>query len=123
MPVVFFVLPAAVAAAISFALTPLARRLALRIGAVDQPGPRKLHVHPTPRLGGLAFVASVFIVTWLGRAFGVPGLQAIDSNLLKGLAFGVLPILFVSIWDDIRPLRGLPRFLAPFAGAASAPNF
>ena len=36
------------------ALVPLARRLATRFLIVDQPGHRKVHARPTPRLGGLA---------------------------------------------------------------------
>ncbi len=120
MPIILFVLPAFVAAGISFALTPLARRLALRVGAVDQPGPRKMHVQPTPRLGGLAVVAAVFIVAGLTQTIGLPGLHTIDASLLRGLALGVLPILVISICDDIRPMPVLPRFLAQFAGATIA---
>ncbi len=120
MPIIFFVLPAILAAAISFSLTPFARRLALRVGAVDQPGPRKMHAQPTPRLGGLAVVASVFLVTLLVQAVNNPGIHKIEPRLLTGLALGVLPVLVVSIRDDIRPLRVFPRFLAQFAGAGIA---
>ena len=120
MPIVFFLLPALLATALSFVLTPLARRLALRVGAVDQPGPRKMHLHPTPRLGGLAVVASACVVAALVQFVNNPGLHKFDPRLLTGLALGVLPVLFVSIWDDIRPLRVLPRFLAQFAGAGVA---
>ena len=38
----------------TFALTPLARRLALRVDAVDYPSKRRINTRPTPRLGGLA---------------------------------------------------------------------
>src|SRR5882724_7282879 len=120
MPIVFFLLPAILAAALSFGLTPLARRFALRVGAVDQPGPRKMHVRPTPRMGGLAVVASAFLVTALVQSVNNPAIHKIDPGLLRGLALGVLPVLAVSIWDDIRPLRVLPRFVAQFAGAGIA---
>jgi len=50
--------------AISFALTPLVRRLAIKCGVIDQPGGRRVHERPTPRWGGIAiyigFVVSVF---------------------------------------------------------------
>ncbi|MGH9443119.1 MAG: glycosyltransferase family 4 protein, partial [Thermoanaerobaculia bacterium] len=123
MPVVFFLLPAILAAAISFSLTPLVRRIALRVGAVDEPGPRKVHARPTPRLGGLAVVASAIVVAALVQSVHNPGIHKIDPSLLAGLAFGVLPVLLISIWDDIRPLRVLPRFIAQFAGAAVALHF
>jgi len=48
MTLLLFILPALLAAAIAYALTPAARRLALAIGAVDEPGPRKIHSVPTP---------------------------------------------------------------------------
>ena len=54
MTVIFFALSAVAAAVLSCALTPATRRLALAVGAIDHPGPRKVHEHPTPRLGGLA---------------------------------------------------------------------
>src|SRR5258706_14111681 len=38
----------------SMMLTVPVRALALRVGMVDLPGPRKVHVHPIPLLGGLA---------------------------------------------------------------------
>ncbi len=50
----------------SFALTcvlvPLARRIALRFEVLDQPGARKVHSSPKPRLGGLAIYGSVIVV-------------------------------------------------------------
>ena len=48
-----------VAAAVTYLLTPLARRLAIRIGAMAEPRDRDVHAIPTPRLGGLAMYAGV----------------------------------------------------------------
>ncbi len=58
-----------VALATSLALTPLARSLALRLGAVDRPdGKRKLQKEPVPRWGGvavyLALVSGLIGVQW-----------------------------------------------------------
>jgi UDP-GlcNAc:undecaprenyl-phosphate GlcNAc-1-phosphate transferase len=58
-----------VALATSLALTPLARWLALRLGAVDRPdGKRKLQKEPVPRWGGVAvyvaLVAALVGVQW-----------------------------------------------------------
>ncbi len=58
-----------VALATSLALTPLARWLALRLGAVDRPdGKRKLQKEPVPRWGGvavyLALLAALVGVQW-----------------------------------------------------------
>ena len=41
-------------------------------------------------------------------------------HLLLGLALGVLPIVCVSIRDDIKPMRPAPKFIAHLAGASAA---
>ncbi len=51
----------ALAALASFALTPLAIRLARRTGFLDRPFGYKGHASPTPYLGGLALAASVVV--------------------------------------------------------------
>ncbi|MCA1711441.1 MAG: undecaprenyl/decaprenyl-phosphate alpha-N-acetylglucosaminyl 1-phosphate transferase [Actinobacteria bacterium] len=48
-----------VAAAITYLLTPLARRFAIRVGAMAEPRDRDVHAIPTPRLGGLAMYGGV----------------------------------------------------------------
>ena len=70
MNFLLFLLPGMFAALLSYGLAPFAATLAARVGAMDQPGPRKIHDRPIARLGGVAVVASVFIVAalawWLG---------------------------------------------------------
>ncbi len=57
----------AVALIASLSLTVPVRQLALHLGMVDQPGPRKVHLAPIPMLGGLAiylgFVLALLITT------------------------------------------------------------
>lgn len=120
MTLFLFLLPALTAAALSFALTPVARRLAFRVGAVDEPGPRKIHEKPIPRLGGLAVVASIALVLGAMCAFSLPGRQSLPMDICAGLGLGVLPILLVSAWDDIHSLPAFPRLAAQFLGAAIA---
>ncbi len=52
---------AAVAALVVVSLTPLAVRLAYRIGAVDEPRARGLSDSPMPRLGGVAIFTGVLV--------------------------------------------------------------
>jgi len=54
-----------VATAVAAALTPLAARLARRLGAVDHPRERGLSQRPTPLLGGLAILAAVLVAGWI----------------------------------------------------------
>jgi UDP-GlcNAc:undecaprenyl-phosphate/decaprenyl-phosphate GlcNAc-1-phosphate transferase len=59
------VLCALVAAALVLLATPPAARLARRLGAVAQPGPRRIHREPMPLLGGLALLAGFLLpVAW-----------------------------------------------------------
>ena len=51
----------AVALIASLGLTVPVRQLALRVGMVDHPGPRKVHLEPIPLLGGLAIYCGVLV--------------------------------------------------------------
>jgi UDP-GlcNAc:undecaprenyl-phosphate GlcNAc-1-phosphate transferase len=49
--------------------TPIARRIALRIGVVDAPSQRKIHSAPVPLLGGAAiYLACVGALILFGNA-------------------------------------------------------
>jgi UDP-GlcNAc:undecaprenyl-phosphate/decaprenyl-phosphate GlcNAc-1-phosphate transferase len=72
------------------------RALALRVGMVDLPGPRKVHLTPIPLLGGLAMYAAVVIAVLF--AFSGPARAQIFGILL-----GATIVAVVGILDD----RGL----------------
>lgn len=80
------------ALAITFALTPLVRRLAIKIGAVDRPDARKVHHGLIPRLGGLAIYAGC-----LGSIALTVGFE--DRQML-GLACGATFLIIVGVLDD-----------------------
>jgi UDP-GlcNAc:undecaprenyl-phosphate GlcNAc-1-phosphate transferase len=105
------------AAALAFGFTPLVARLAVVVGAIDMPGHRKIHDRPIPRLGGLAVVASI-AVTWAGTVF-MTG-RSIPTDLALGVGLGVLPILAISIADDIRPIKASWKLLAHILGSGIA---
>jgi UDP-GlcNAc:undecaprenyl-phosphate GlcNAc-1-phosphate transferase len=118
----WYTLPALVAAGVAFALTPLVARLALRIGAIDMPGDRKVHTAPIPRLGGLAVVASIALVL-LGSGWLSGGRWRLASDLTPGLGLGVLPVLVVSLLDDIRSVGARKKLLVHMLGAVIAVGF
>jgi UDP-GlcNAc:undecaprenyl-phosphate GlcNAc-1-phosphate transferase len=80
--------------------TPMARRLALRLGVIDRPNARKLHVNPIPLLGGVA-IYGAFIAALLlfGNRFR---LQELLSILV-----GASLMSFLGLWDDRRSLSPL----------------
>ena len=61
-----YLLTAVVAAAVTYLLTPVARRIALRWGAMTQVRDRDVHAIPTPRLGGVAMLGG-FAAALAGR--------------------------------------------------------
>jgi UDP-GlcNAc:undecaprenyl-phosphate GlcNAc-1-phosphate transferase len=92
-------------------LTPIMRRLALKIELVDRPNQaHKTHVRPVPYLGGLAIVIGVVTVT-----FGSLILTNSSLQILFLAATILLPALIMSVIgliDDMRQLPPFPRFLA-----------
>lgn len=70
------------ALAISFVGTALLRKLAPRLGLVDQPGARKLHARPTPLGGGLAIWIAVVLplgcLQWLVSQWQQQGSAALE---------------------------------------------
>src|SRR5260370_39668622 len=80
----------------SLALVIPVRALALRVGMVDLPGPRKVHLTPIPLLGGLAMYAAVVIAVLV--AFNGPARAQI-----VGILIGATLVAGVGILDD----RGL----------------
>ena len=93
----------AVALAASLAGTPVARRLAHRWGVLDQPSHRKVHLRPTPLLGGLAvyvgFWVSVLSVSRLEVAAPEVFLPAITREL-AAIFVATLTLMLVGFADD-----------------------
>jgi UDP-GlcNAc:undecaprenyl-phosphate GlcNAc-1-phosphate transferase len=77
----------------SLLLTVPVRALALRVGMVDLPGPRKVHLQPIPLLGGLAIYAGVVLGVLL--LFNGPARAQIE-----GILTGATLIAAVGILDD-----------------------
>jgi len=77
----------------SVALTVPVRALALRVGMVDLPGPRKVHLQPIPLLGGLAMYGAVVIAA----LFSTSGPA---RNQVFGILAGATLVALVGILDD-----------------------
>lgn len=101
---------AALALAIALVLTPCLRRFARRVGFVDAPAARKLHVEPTPLLGGVAIAAAV-VAASLGVA--MDGGQLPLASVLA-VASG---LALVGLVDDRRPLPWWAKLAAQCVAA------
>ena len=89
------------AALISFAFTPIAKRVAHRLGAIDVPkDERRIHTKPIPRMGGLAIYISFVSVALIFSEFNF---QVI------GIILGGTLLLISGMIDDIKPLKPLQK--------------
>lgn len=106
------ILSVALAVVISFAATPMVKRMAYKVGAIDVPKDnRRMHKVPIPRLGGLAiYLAFLFTVL----VFGEIGRQT------QGILLGTVMIVVLGVLDDSMTLKALPKFLVQIAAAGVA---
>jgi UDP-GlcNAc:undecaprenyl-phosphate GlcNAc-1-phosphate transferase len=93
------------------ALTPVMRKIAIATDVVDRPNSsHKSHKRPVPYLGGVAIIIGIITVSYSASFF-----SQFTSNTFW-LATSVLgPALLlglIGLWDDIRNLPPLPRFIA-----------
>ncbi|WP_287154873.1 MraY family glycosyltransferase [Candidatus Solincola tengchongensis] len=94
-------------------LTPVARKWAVKLGAVDMPHDRKVHENPTPTLGGLAILLAVVFSTLAGKVLVrvFPSLarpvgmsDALSSYQLLGIIIASSLIAVLGAVDDMRRL-------------------
>ena len=90
------------------ALTPLMVHLSHQWGLVDLPSDRKIHVHPTPRLGGAA--------VYLGFLGSVLMNSILPDWMIATLAAGSL-LLIVGIIDDVWELPASSKLVAQLVAA------
>src|SRR5208283_5878704 len=82
-----------IALSASLVLTVPVRALAIRVGMVDLPGPRKVHLKPIPLLGGLAMYAAVMLAV----LFAFDGPARAQS---LGIVTGATLVAVVGFLDD-----------------------
>lgn len=91
-----------VAAATTFAVTPIVRWIAPKIGGLDAPDPGRVHTEPTPTLGGVAmyvgFVAAL-VTAWRLDAFGE--VFSTDNSEPIGVFIGATLMFGVGLLDDL----------------------
>jgi UDP-GlcNAc:undecaprenyl-phosphate/decaprenyl-phosphate GlcNAc-1-phosphate transferase len=105
---------------ITTTVTPVVRRWATHLGAVDQPGGRRVHVHATPRLGGLAVILGFFLPLGLFALIHTDAMTGFlqQSRLVLGLVLGSAVVGIVGAVDDVRGLGPWVKLLAQaFAGS------
>lgn len=95
---------------IAFCITPIIKKLAFKVKAVDIPkNPRKIHKKPIPLLGGLAIFIAFGLVLILK-----PYSLSINE---RGILIGALIIVIGGIIDDMRELKPWQKLAFQVMGA------
>lgn len=93
----------------SILLTPVVKKLAYRVGAVDRPNYRKVHAHIMPRLGGLA----IFLAFLIGVLVYRPENPAIIPIIIASFV-----IIIIGVLDDMLEISAKAKFLGQTVAAA-----
>ena len=92
-------------------LTPVMRKIAIATDVVDRPNSsHKSHKKPVPYLGGVAIIIGVILVSYstsLISKFTSGTFWLATSVLGPALVLGL-----IGLWDDLKNLKPLPRFIA-----------
>ncbi|HET9944640.1 MAG TPA: MraY family glycosyltransferase [Actinomycetes bacterium] len=130
-----YLLTAVVSAAVTYLLTPVARRIALRWGAMTQVRDRDVHAIPTPRLGGVAMMGGFTAALVVANNLPFLGPRLEMSDLLAVMSGAVL-ICLLGVADDrweldavtklagqvlaagVMVLQGVQMLFLPFGGLA-----
>jgi len=114
-----FLVVFAVAAGVTYLVTPLVRRAALRVGAVDVPDDRKVHSEPTPTLGGVglyAGFAAAMLVAMLLPARSFENLFRTSSEPAAVLLAATV-VLVLGIVDDVRGMKARTKLVGQLLAA------
>ena len=103
---------------IAFSATPIARRIAVKVGAVDIPkDDRRMHKKPIALMGGAAIIAG-FVISVLFDSLSSSRIFSPGRELL-GLMTGVAIISVMGILDDIKTINYKIKLLFQITAALS----
>jgi UDP-GlcNAc:undecaprenyl-phosphate GlcNAc-1-phosphate transferase len=93
------------------ALTPLMRKIAIATDVVDRPNSsHKSHKKPVPYLGGVAIIIGVIFVSY--SASLISDFTSTTFWLATSVLGPALLLGLIGLWDDLKNLSPLPRFIA-----------
>lgn len=99
------------------ALTPLVKKFAFKVGAVDMPNARKVHTRVMPRLGGLGIYIA-FVVVFAGFIMFIPETFTVrEGNFIKAFLVGGTMTILLGAFDDKFDLPAKFKFLYQIATA------
>lgn len=110
---------------VAFCSTPIAKRIAFKLGAIDIPkDDRRMHKKPIALMGGLAIIAG-FVMSLLfsviGMSLDLTGIDGIFPSLKQflGFAAGILIIIAEGVIDDVKTIGSKTKLAFQIAAAVS----
>ncbi len=88
---------------VTYLLTPVVRKIAPKIKAVDIPNNRKVHLVPIPRLGGVAIFIGFCVALYLAYLYGY--------RVNPGIIIAGFVLVSVGIIDDIKGIRPTTKLI------------
>jgi UDP-GlcNAc:undecaprenyl-phosphate GlcNAc-1-phosphate transferase len=117
----------ATALVVTLTTVPAAKRIAVRLDAIDYPDARRINTEPIPRMGGIAIFAGIVAAvavqqigsTWFSWPELLVPHHTIDLNYpLLGLAAVV--VFVTGLIDDVRSLKPAQKFAGQLVAACIA---
>mgnify|MGYP000985513653 FL=1 len=113
---------------VALVATPLAGRIAWKVGAVDYPNKRRINRRPIPRMGGIAVflgIIAAFVIQYLGTTrldwpVVLTPAPHFASMSYQMLVVGFCVIFLTRVLDDIFQLKPLQKLLGQVIAAAVA---
>jgi UDP-GlcNAc:undecaprenyl-phosphate/decaprenyl-phosphate GlcNAc-1-phosphate transferase len=103
-----YLTPMVTAVAISMVLIPLMVKFAPRLGLIDRPNARKVHLEPIPRIGGIGIV---------GGSLTAIGLLVPMTQLMSSYMIGAFILFVFGVWDDRREVGHYTKFVGQLIAA------
>ena len=131
--IVPYALAGGVAGGVTLVTTPIVRRVAIWRGWVVPPDERRVHVKPTPAIGGVAMFLG--LLAGVATAYRSDSLRpAFRSSEMVGVLIAMTIIFVVGLVDDLHPISppakvaglvaaGIVLSLAPARLSSRCPRF
>ena len=119
-----YIIPFAIALIVSFFACPIAKKVAVRLNAIDVPkDDRRMHTKPVALMGGLAIIAgflvSVFYVFLVYQPDALMAwLKEVSAVKMIGFFVALVIVIAMGIVDDIYPLSAKVKFPIQLIAAA-----
>lgn len=99
--------------AITLVMTPAAKWLSFKLGAIDYPKDRGVHTKPMPRMGGIAIVTGFLVTILMVYHFD----KSMSITQFSGFIIGAAIIAILGMIDDVKNLPAKLKFSVQIVAA------